>query len=377
MAENAFLPPATTRPLAPVADGPRPVAPANVSGIATAPNGRRITALSGRLNAAVLVRLLVSQGADIKLSSLPEDLQTALTEQIGRMRLIDRDTLAAVVSEFVETLEQVGLSFPSGIDGAMKALDGKLSSGASTKLRQLARKKPGGNPWDRILAATADELLDVLTPESAEVAAVVLSKLPVSRAADLLGQMAGERARRVAYAISLTEQIDHAMVEKIGQAIASELDNRPPPAFEAPSTARVGAILNASSGELRESVLSGLMDEDADFAAHVRKSIFPFGNIHSRIGPRDIPKILREVEQDALIRALAFTLPMTDRDEGLSAAFILENMSQRMAATLRDEIETIGRVKPKDAEVAMSAVVTAVRTLLDNGDIQLLDEDEG
>lgn len=371
MAENAFLPPTTTRQSAPVSsDSGRP------TGIATASNGRRIVALTGRQKAAVLVRLLVSQGADIKLSSLPEDLQTALTEQIGRMRLIDRDTLASVVAEFVETLDQVGLSFPSGIDGAMKALDGRLSSGAATRLRQMARKTAGGNPWDRIMAATADELLDVLNPESAEVAAVVLAKLPVSRAADLLGQMSGERARRVAYAISMTEQIDLKMVERIGLAIATELDSRPPPAFETPSTARVGAILNASRGDLRDAVLSGLMDEDAAFAEGVRKSIFTFGNIRARVGPRDIPKVLREVPQDMLIRALAFTLPLTDREEGASAAYILENMSQRMAATLRDEIETIGRVKPKDAEEAMSAVVAAIRTLLDNGDIQLLEEEE-
>ena len=74
---------------------------------AHAPSGRRIQALSGRQKAAIVVRLLLAEGADLNIASLPEDMQTALTETIGEMRLIDRDTLSAVIGEFVETMEQV------------------------------------------------------------------------------------------------------------------------------------------------------------------------------------------------------------------------------------------------------------------------------
>ena len=159
---------------APVASTPRTNAPLP----ATDRKGRRIANLTGRQKAAIMVRLLLAEGADLKLSALPEDLQTTLTEQIGQMRLVDRDTMAAVVTEFVETLEQVGLSFPGGIDGALKALDGRLSPGASARLQQLARTRDGADPWSRILSADAETLLAVLEPESAEVAAVVISKLP-------------------------------------------------------------------------------------------------------------------------------------------------------------------------------------------------------
>ncbi len=354
-----------------------PAAPrAAGAGMATSPSGRAIRALSGRQKAAILVRLLLAEGADLKLNTLPEDMQTALTGQIAQMRLVDRDTLAAVVNEFIETLEQVGLSFPGGIEGALKALDGRLSPGASDRLRQMARTREGADPWERIQQSDVASLVEVLAPESPEVAAVVLSKLPVGRAADLLGRMPGERARRVAYAISLTEGIAPPMVARIGESISRQLDSRPKPAFANAPAARVGAILNSASADVRSSLLDALRQQDAAFAEGVSKAIFTFGHIPDRINPRDVPKVLREFPQSDLVTALAATLPNPDTPEGRAAEFLLANMSQRMAATLRDEVESRGRVKPKEAEAALAAAIVAIRTLADAGEITLVSPDD-
>lgn len=378
MSQTLATLPATARAASPTgAAAPLTASVSSVADrVATGPSGRRILALSGRQKAAIMVRLLLAEGADLKLADLPEDVQTALTEQIGQMRLVDRDTMSAVVTEFVETLEQVGLSFPGGIDGALKALDGRLSPGAAARLQHMARTRDGADPWKQILTADAATLIAVLEPESAEVAAVVLSKLPVARAADLLGKMPGERARRVAYAVSLTEGIAPQMVARIGASIARELDGRPPRAFATAPAARVGAILNSASGPIRQALLDGLSAQDQEFADGVRKAIFTFAHLHERLNPRDVPKVLREVAQDELITALAAALPLPESDEGRSAEYLLSNMSQRMAATLRDEVETRGKVKLKDAESAMAAVVASVRDLADAGDITLLTDDE-
>jgi len=350
--------------------------PAAAPRFATAPNGRQIAALTGQEKAAILVRLLLVEGADLNLATLPETMQANLTEQMARMRLVDRDTLMAVVDEFIETLEQVGLSFPAGLDGALKALGGKLSPGATNRLRQLARASGHADPWDRIAAAETDTLIDLLAPESIEVAAVVLSKLPVARAAELLGKMPGERARRVAFAISQTEGIGAGTVTRIGAALAGELDQKPDPAFPAAPAARVGAILNSAPADLRETLLEGLESADSDFANGVRKAIFTFGHLHSRVNALQVPRLLREVEQADLITALAYALPQTGTDVAKSADFLLASMSQRMAASLREEIEGRGRIKPKDAEAAMGAVVAALRELVDAGEITLIEADD-
>ncbi|TMV35524.1 flagellar motor switch protein FliG, partial [Thioclava sp. BHET1] len=93
--------------------------------------------LTPRQKAAVIVRLLLSAGARMPLSALPEDLQAALTEQIGQMRAIDRGTLDAVIAEFQAAIDDLGLSFPDGIDGALSILDGHISSSTASRLRRM------------------------------------------------------------------------------------------------------------------------------------------------------------------------------------------------------------------------------------------------
>ena len=324
--------------------------------------------IGGRQKAAIIVRLLLAVGDQVPLRDLPDHLQAALTEQIGRMRVVDRATLDAVVEEFLALLDSIGLSFPGGIDGALQMLDGQISATAAGRLKRLSGASSKADPWDRIAALESEKLLPVLAEESAEVGAVMLSKIAVSRAAELLGKLPGERARHIAYAMGQTGEIDPETVRRIGLSLAVQLESRPLRAFEAEPHERIGAILNVSPATTRDEVLSGLAEADQGLAERVRKSIFTFADIAERIEGRDISRVIRGVEQAALVNALAGA--RTEADTA-SAEFILANMSQRMAATLRDEMAERGKVREKDAEAAMTSIVSAVRKLVDAGELVL------
>lgn len=328
--------------------------------------------LSRRQKAAIIVRLLASEGLKLPLTELSDDQQTELTETVAQLRLVDRDTVVSVVEEFCEELEAVGLAFPGGLEGALSLLDGQLSPSASNRLRRLALGSSRGDPWQRIAGLSAEVLLPVLEGESVEVGAVMLSKLSVAKSAELLGLLPGEKARRIAYAVSLTGNVAPETVLRIGQALAAQLDAAPPKAFDSGPVERVGAILNYSASATRDAVLKGLEEEDKTFADEVKKAIFTFANIPARIDARDIPKVLRVVDQAQLTVALAGATGSLKP----SAEFILTNMSQRMAQSLRDEMANLGKVKEKDAEEAMSAVVAAIREMEAAGEIFLVAEDE-
>ena len=331
-------------------------------------------ALTPRQKAAVIVRYLLTEGTSLPLAALPEHMQAALAEQMGQMRLIDRATLDDVVAEFLTELDSVGLAFPGGIEGALSMMDGHISHSAAQRLRRMSSTSSKIDPWERITALPPDRLLPILLHEAAEVGAVMLSKLPVGKAADLLGKLPGERARRVAYAVSMTGNVDPETVRRIGAALLAELDNQPPRAFDQGPVERVGAILNVSPALTRDDVLIGLEAEDADFAAEVRKAIFTFVHIPARLNPRDTPKITRLVDQSVLVTALAAATARPGLEQ--AADFILNNISQRLAQGLREEMGTRGRVKDRDAEEAMTAIIAAIRTLETSGEITLIQPEE-
>ena len=89
--------------------------------------------ISPREKAAIIVRLMLAEGAPLKVTNLPEEMQTELAQQLGKMRRVSRETLKAVVDEFLGELEQVGLSFPGGLEGAISLLDGHMSANAASR----------------------------------------------------------------------------------------------------------------------------------------------------------------------------------------------------------------------------------------------------
>lgn len=329
-------------------------------------------ALSSRQKAAVVVRLLLNEGADIPLEELPDSLQEKLTHQLGQMGLVDRVTLDAVAQEFAEALDGIGLSFPHGLAGALDAVNGKIAPATAARLRKEAGVRQIGDPWQRLREIPTEDLAEMAQAESTEIAAVMLSKLETAKAAQLLGHLPGPIARRITYAVSKTANVTPEAVERIGWSLAAQLDRRPATAFSDGPGVRVGAILNQSAASTRDGLLTALDEEDTDFAAIVRQSIFTFAHIPARILPRDVPAILRGVDQADLVTALAGAAAEGDK---AAATFLLSNMSTRMADNLREEIGERGKVKLSETEEAMTLIVGAIRALVDEGAISLIEED--
>lgn len=326
------------------------------------PTPRKVTSAE---KAAIVVRFLMTEGANVPIDALPESLQAELTQQMGSLRRIDRTTLVAVIEEFANELEQTGLTFPSGVAGALSELDGKISPNAAAQIRKRTGVRASGDPWVRLKALEPEKLLTLIEHESTEVAAVLLSKIDVKKAAQMLGNMPGERARRITYAVSLTNSVTPDAVDRIGRALILQLEDEPIRAFESQPVDRIGAILNSSRSVTRDALLDGLNDQDQDFASEVRKAIFTFKHIVERVDPRDVSTILKGVDNGILITALASATNSVTKP---SADFILSNISGRLADQLKEAIQERGQVSEEDGETAMADVVSGVRILAERED---------
>ena len=328
--------------------------------------------LSRLQKAAVIYRMLGSLGMSLPQGALSAEEQTQLDGAMTTLGGIDPLELAAVVDEFLTAVVPPGpQAGPPALPGLPLAdlpmLDPVLPAFGS------GAPAPPEDPWDRVVEQDPAVLLSVLETEAPEVGAVVLSKLKVSRAAELLGMLPGPHARRITYGVSLIADIAPETVARIGTALASELGRERPRAFSGGPVERVGAILNFSRAATRNDVLVGLDETDPTFATAVRKSIFTYLNIPARVGPRDVPKLLKKVDQKVLVTALAAS---TTEEARPTAEFILANISQRMADSLRGEVEEMDEIAAADGESAMTGVVAAIRELEEAGELYLVAEEE-
>ena len=324
----------------------------------------------------MIVQMLLSDGNALSLARLPEHVQERLARELGAIRLVDRDTVQAVAREFADILDSIGLSAPGGAAAALEALSDHISPALARKLRARLEAQNGIDPWSRLLDLDDDTLAAAFRAEAVEVSAVLMSKLPVGRAAKLLAALPGDQARRITIALSRTEGVKPEAVDRIGQGLMADSCKPNLSAFDKPPVDRLGAILNSGTAALREDMLTGLDDADEGFARSVRKAIFTFPDIPARLKPIDIAACLRNVEPADLTTAIAYAGTQPGPTEQ-AAEFILANITQRMAGQIREEAADRGRVKPDDGEAALNAVTSAIRALVDDGTITLIDPEEG
>lgn len=322
----------------------------------------------------MIVQLLIGDGGKLSLADLPAPIQAQLAHELGEIRLVDRQTVHSVASEFARELGAIGLSAPGGRDAAIDALSAHISPEIAKQLRAELASAKNGDPWTMIEALEEPEILTLMTCQSIEVCAVAISKLPVSTAADVLAKLPGERARRITYAMSQTQEVKPAIVRSIGQALVADHCGNKITAFDKPPDARLGAILNSSPAATREALLDDLDQQDSIFAATVRQKIFTFENISSRVAPLDIPSCIRGVEPEMLTKAIAAALASTG-PHAEAAEFILANISQRMASQMREDAAEIGTISETEAEAAMRAVSAEIRALADSGAITLISDE--
>ena len=313
--------------------------------------------MSARTKAAIVVRFLMQEGAEIDLASLPTSLQADLTREIADLRLIDRATLAEVIEEFAHELDSIGLTAQGGLGSALRLLEGKITNDTARRLPQDAGVRLFEDPWGRIKQLDEKELLKLLDAETTEIAAVVLSKLDVTKAATLLGEMPGPRAQ-ISFAISQTAGVTPQAVDRIGQSLMAQLDNKPERAFATLPEDRIAAILTAASDDLRDEVMNGLRETDPELAERVLAGVFTFVDIPTRIAAVDVATAVKTVAQTDMVIALCYA-----NGNGMEefSEFILGGLSRRMAETIREEIEERGAVKTKEGEAAVTALVSVYR----------------
>ena len=324
--------------------------------------------INHRKKAAIVVSLLLQNGADMPLSQLPGDLQTDLTHQMAQLRLVDQKTLKAVIDEFTRELNSIGLSASGGLESTLTLLEGKISKSTINQLRKDAGVQLVANPWARIKALKTSDLLPFVQNESVEVSAVIMSKLDVQKAAEILSQLPGDQARSISYAISMTYNVTPASMDRIGQSLIAQMDNQPERVFEKSPAERIGMILTVTSQKIREEVLSGLGKTNQAFADMVRQSVFTFDDISERLSAKDIPQIIRSIDHEDLVKGLSHAKTQNSSD---TVDFIISSLPKRLGETLLEDIESLSAIAPKDGEQAINRLIGSLQSMLAKGELFL------
>ena len=120
-------------------------------------------------------------------------------------------------------------------------------------------------------------------------------------------------------------------------------------------------ILNTVDRGTEKHIMENLEIEEPELADEIRKKMFVFEDI-LLLDDRAIQRVLREVDNKDLGVALKVA-----NDEVKNVVF--KNLSKRLAAMIKEDMEFMGPVRMKDVEEAQQKIVGIIRKLEDSGEI--------
>lgn len=320
--------------------------------------------LSPYHKAAILIIAVGVTTAAQVLKHLPEDEVEKISVELAKLRDVSSELVKGVVEEFYEMMMAKQYVSQGGMEYAKQVLE---KAWGLRKAEDFLKKVEAATEVSAFyLLQTVDDaqLLSFLQDEHPQTAALILANLKSKQAAAILSQLSEELQNEIAFRLATMEKTSPEMVKEIENVLREQLGN----VFGGDMKSTGGApavaeILNSASRAAEKNILGHLRERDPELAMEVTNLMFLFEDLAS-LADESIQKIIKEVDS----KTMALSLKATS-DELQDKIF--DNMSERAAGMLRDELEYLGPVRVREVEEAQAVILEVVRRLDEAGEIAI------
>jgi flagellar motor switch protein FliG len=235
---------------------------------------------------------------------------------------------------------------------------------AQNILSQVLEKPEEHNGVEALQWMAPKAIAEVLEEEHPQIAATVMTQLYDEQAAKVLELLPEEMRKDVILRIARMEELDPRAMEELDRVLESQLgklQRTPPRKVMGPDN--LAAILNATGSDLEQEMLEALTSVDQELSDDVKEKMFIFDNL-MQLDDKGFQRLVREVPNENMLTALKGV------DDVLAERFF-NNMSERAAEILREDMEASGPVKLSDVETAQKEIVRTAKRLADEGELMI------
>jgi len=324
-------------------------------------------AMTGPRRAAIALLSLDEDVASMVLSKMNEQDIRRLSDAVEELGDVGGDLIVRVLESLERDITDPLAMVRNGGTAYMRKLADKAFG--SDKAQKLF-KTPLPTPEPLVLLRTArvNALAQLLAEEHPQIAAVVLTQLPARVASKVLALMEPELAAELASRISELEEIPEHAVTEASESLVRALeaagglassDSR----AEFDGLSFSAAIVNELTSEQGDDLLGKIAERNEQAASRIREAMFTFDDLQ-RIAAREMGNLLRAVQSETLVAALQ-TATSEIKEHFLSS------LSQRAAATLRDDLSAAPPKRISEVEAAQKEVVEAAMRLAAEGKLTM------
>jgi flagellar motor switch protein FliG len=324
---------------------------------------RATAAVSGRRKAAVLLAALGSDRAADVLQHLDEEEIESLSLEMAKMGAIEEQTAQAILGEVAAYAAPDGLgNVTGGVEFAREVLERALGGERAEELLGRLSNVMETRPFEFLRRTPPEQIATFLSTESPQMIAMVLANLDTAAAAQVLPRLPEHVQPDIALRIARMGETSPSVIQQVEEIVRRKLTAVAGQEYSAAGGVKsLADILNHADRSTERAVLDYLATTDGELAEEVRRMLFVFEDI-AELEDRAIQQVLREADQKDLVLALR---GVADTVKGK----LMENMSERGAEMLKEEMEIQQPQRKRDVEAAQGRIVAVVRRLEDAGTI--------
>ncbi|MBQ1547297.1 MAG: flagellar motor switch protein FliG [Lachnospiraceae bacterium] len=318
--------------------------------------------LNGVQKAAVLLITLGPEKSAEIFKHLKEEEIEELTLEIANTRSVSPQIKDAVIEEFYQICLAQQYIAEGGIGYAKDLLEKALGDDEAARVITKLTASLQVRPFEFIRKTEPSQVLNFIQDEHPQTIAMILSYLSPAQSSMILGALSPEMQADVAKRIALMDRTSPEVIKEVERVLERRLSSLLNQDYTiAGGVDATVAILNAVDRGTEKRIMESLEIDEPELAEEIRKKMFVFEDI-LLLDDRSIQRVLRDVENSTLGVALKGA---NEEVQGV----IFKNMSTRLAAMVKEDMDFMGPVRMKDVEEAQQQIVGVIRKLEDAGEI--------
>ena len=311
--------------------------------------------------AILLITLGPERSADI-FKHLKEEEIEELTLEIANTRSVSPQVKEDILNEFYQVCLAQQYIAEGGIGYAKELLDKALGQEKAQEVISKLTASLQVRPFEFVRKTDPSQLLNFIQDEHPPTIAMILSYLTASQAAMVLGALPPEKQADVAKRIAMMDRTSPDVIKEVERVLERRLSSLVNQDYTiVGGVDAIVNILNTVDRSTEKHIMESLEIEEPELADEIRKKMFVFEDI-LLLDDRAIQRVLRDVENSDLGIALK------GANEDVQNA-IFNNLSKRLAAMIKEDMEFMGPVRMKDVEEAQQKIVNIIRKLEDSAEI--------
>lgn len=319
--------------------------------------------LSAKQKAAIVVVSLGADRASQIYKYLNEQDIEDLTYEVAKMGRNTNSQVEGSLDEFYKLCLTHKMMTDGGLDYARSVLEKAFGETTARTLLEKVSKTLMSKPFNFFMKGDPKALISLLQNERPQVISLIMSYMDAEQAAQVLEQLSEAKRILIIEGIANMDRVspeaiaivEEEMKRKFATIITSE-DN-----MNLGGVDFVADIMNHVDRGNERRIFEELDQKSPELSQSIRDKMFVFENILD-MDDRSVQRFVRECDSKDIVYALK-----TASDDMKEIFF--NNMSKRMAESVRGDLETTTNIRIRDVEEAQQRIVNIIRELEDTGEV--------